>query len=324
MAMEIGPEDEVITTPYTFFSTAGSVIRLGAGILFADIDSKTYNIDPEEVRKIVETRAEFDGQTLRNRRTGRRIRALLPVHLFGQSCDMAPLLELAQKFGIRVVEDAAQAIGAEYQGARVGGLGNLGIFSFFPSKNLGGLGDGGMVTTVDEKLADRIRSLRVHGAHDRYFHDVVGVNSRLDAIQAASLLVKMKYLDEWTEARGRNAARYVELLGEHGLLDGDRVIPPARSPFATRHVFNQFVIRIPGGNRDGLRAHLRDRGIASEIYYPLSLHQQKCFADLGYRDGDFPRSERAARETLALPVYPELTAEQQATVVKAIGEYLPA
>jgi dTDP-4-amino-4,6-dideoxygalactose transaminase len=322
MALGIGPEDEVITTPYTFFSTAGCVARLRAGILFADIELSTYNIDINEVRRLIETRAEFDGQVLKNRDTGRKIRALLPVHLFGQSCDMNPFLELSERYNLAVIEDAAQSIGSEYQGRRVGGLGDFGAFSFFPSKNLGGLGDGGIVTMQGDEYAEAVKTLRVHGARMRYYHDVVGMNSRLDALQAAGLLVKLQYLDTWIDERRRNADRYRALFREHGLLEDDLVILPEVQPYANRHVYNQFVIRVPGEKRDGLLAHLRENGIGVEIYYPVPLHRQRCFESLGYDEGSFPVAEKAAAESLALPVYPELSGEGQETVVKAIKEYL--
>jgi dTDP-4-amino-4,6-dideoxygalactose transaminase len=312
MAINLKPGDEVLTTPYTFFATAGVVIRLGAKPVFVDIDPHTYNIDPTGIES----------------RITERTRAIIPVHLYGQMADMDPLMAVAQRHNLYVIEDAAQAIGAEYKGRRAGSIGHLSCFSFFPSKNLGGVGDGGMVTTNDPDLADRVRLLRNHGYRPKYYNKVVGGNFRLDALQAAVLRVKLKYLDGWTAARQHNAATYRRLFVEAHLsvpADSERslhaahgVILPSVCPDGN-HIYNQFVVRC--GQRDALMAYLKARHIGTEIYYPVSLHLQECFADLGYRTGDFPTSERAAAETLALPIYPELIEEMQAAVVGAIADF---
>lgn len=295
MAIELQPGDEVITTPYTFFATAGSIVRLGGQPVFVDIDPCTYNIDPAGIEAAITPRTK----------------AIMPVHLFGQMADMDPIMAIAERHALYVIEDAAQAIGAEYKGRRAGSIGHLGCFSFFPSKNLGGFGDGGMVTTSDPDLADKVKLLRGHGARPKYHHKVVGGNFRLDALQAAVLRVKLNYLDEWTDARQRNAERYRELLADVG------VTPPTDAGYG-RHIYNQFVIR--SEQRDALMAHLKARQIGTEIYYPLPMHLQECFTALGYQQGDFPESERAALETLAIPVYPELSNEQQHAVVHAVAE----
>jgi dTDP-4-amino-4,6-dideoxygalactose transaminase len=299
MAIELRPGDEVITTPYSFFATAGAVARLGARPVFVDIDPASYNLDPARVEAAVTPRT----------------RAIIPVHLYGQMAELGPAMDIAARHGLCVIEDAAQAIGAEDGGRRAGSVGHMGCFSFFPSKNLGGYGDGGMVTTNDPELADRLRLLRGHGARPKYHHAVVGGNFRLDAIQAAVLRVKLRHLDAWTEARRRNAARYRELLA----AAGDPVTAPVERP-GGRHIYNQFVVRTP--RRDALMAQLSARQIGHEVYYPVPLHLQECFAELGYGPGSLPESEAAARETLALPIYPELRPEQIATVVAAIGETL--
>ena len=308
MALNIGPGDEVITTPYTFFATAGSIARLGAKPVFVDIDPATYNLNPSLIEAAITPRTK----------------AIMPVHLFGQMADMDPIMAIANRHGLDVIEDAAQAIGSEYKGRRAGSIGHLGCFSFFPSKNLGGFGDGGMVVTNDPDLAQRVNILRKHGAQPKYHHKFVGGNFRLDAIQAAVLRVKLNYLDEWTAGRQRNADRYRALFDEWPGRDeagssGRPVIVGHPSPAATRHIYNQFVIRC--ARRDELMAHLKAQGIGCEVYYPLPLHLQECFADLGYELGDFPVSEHAAQETLALPIYPELTADQQRTVVEAIADF---
>ncbi len=301
MATGIGPGDEVITSPYTFFATAGSIARLGARPVFVDIDPVTFNLRSDRVADAVTPRT----------------RAIVPVHLFGQLADMGPILDVAARKNLVVIEDACQAIGAEHAGRRAGAIGDYGCFSFFPSKNLGGFGDGGMVTARDPSKAERVRLLRTHGMHPKYVHRLVGGNFRLDTLQAAVLLVKMRYLDRWTEARRRNAARYDELFEESGLVARGLV----RTPRAVteRHVFNQYVIRCE--RRDPLVEHLRASGIGCEIYYPIPLHLQECFRDLGYAPGDFPEAERAAHETLALPVYPELSEDQARAVVTAISNY---
>ncbi|NCC37396.1 MAG: DegT/DnrJ/EryC1/StrS family aminotransferase, partial [Chloroflexia bacterium] len=283
MAIDLQPGDEVITTPYTFFATAGSIARLGGHPVFVDIDPLTYNIDPAGIEAAITSRT----------------RAIMPVHLFGQMADMEPIMGIAEYHGLYVIEDAAQAIGAEYRGRRAGSIGHMGCFSFFPSKNLGGFGDGGMVTTNDPKLAERIRLLRGHGAHPKYYHRLIGGNFRLDALQAAVLRVKLKYLDGWTAARQHNAERYRQLFSAAGANIG----LPQDAGYG-RHIYNQFVIR--STRRDELMAHLKAHQIGCEIYYPIPLHIQECFASLGYEVGSFPASEDAAEEVLAIPVYPEL------------------
>lgn len=298
MALDIGPGDEVITTPYTFFSTVSSITRLGAVPVMVDIDPLSYNISPGKVAEALTDKT----------------RAIIAVHLFGQMADMDAICRLAAGKGIPVVEDACQSIGATSGGRRAGSLGKAGCFSFFPSKNLGGFGDGGMIVTDDRDLASKLRMLRVHGGRERYFHDVVGINSRLDAIQAAVLLVKMKYLESWSEGRRRNAKRY-----DDGLAGVEGVITPAISD-GNRSIYNQYVIR--SRDRDALKAHLNDKGVGCEIYYPVPLHLQKCFSSLGGQEGDLPESEKAAKETLALPVYAELPAEQQDYVIEEIARFM--
>jgi dTDP-4-amino-4,6-dideoxygalactose transaminase len=300
MALDVGPGDEVITTTYSFFATAGVVARLGARTVFVDIDPATFNID---------TAAAVDAVT-------DRTKAIMPVHLYGRLADMDPLLDVARRRGIAVIEDAAQAIGAvDAQGRSAGSIGDMGCFSFFPSKNLGGFGDGGMTVTNDDALAHRLRLLRMHGSEPKYYHAIVGGNFRLDALQAAVLRVKLRHLDDWTAARRRNAARYRALFAAAGIAD--RVTLPADD---AGHIYNQFVIRVAA--RDELRRHLAAQRIGTEIYYPIPLHLQECFAALGYHAGDLPHAEAAARETLALPVYPELSEEQLAHVVESIREFV--
>lgn len=300
-ALDIGPGDEVLTTPFTFFATAGAIANVGARPVFADIDPATFNLDPEQARAALERRP--------------RIKALMPVHLYGLCADMDPLLELARQRGIPVIEDAAQAIGAEYRGRRAGSLGAAGCFSFFPTKNLGGVGEGGILTTDDDALAERLRALRVHGSRTRYHHDEVGTNSRLDTLQAAVLRVKLRHLESWTRRRIGLAALYRERLAALGAP----VTPPPPPPYPARHVYHQFVIRAP--ERDRLRQHLASLGIGSEIYYPLPLHRQKCFAALGYPEGSFPESERACREVLALPIYPELSEGTVEGICEAVAAF---
>jgi dTDP-4-amino-4,6-dideoxygalactose transaminase len=301
MALEIGPGDEVITSTYSFFATAGAIVRVGARPVFVDIDADTFNVNAAAAVAAITART----------------RAIIPVHLFGQSADLGPLLEAASPRSIAVIEDAAQAIGATYHRRLVGQWGAIGCFSFFPSKNLGAFGDGGLVTSTDEAHARRLRLLRNHGMEPRYFHHLVGGNFRLDALQAAVLRVKLAHLASWTEARQRNAARYRALFDQAGLTN--RVRLPLEAPNRT-HIYNQFVIRVP--DRDRLRAQLVERGIGTEIYYPVPFHQQSCFASLGYRNGAFPVAEAAAKESLALPIYGELTEAQQSEVVSAIAAVL--
>ncbi|CAB5111226.1 Aminotransferase, DegT/DnrJ/EryC1/StrS family [Olavius algarvensis associated proteobacterium Delta 3] len=307
MAARVGQEDRVLTSPYSFFATAGAISRVGARPVFADIDPDTYNLDPESVK-----------QTLSKMSSGERssIKALIPVHLYGQCADMDPLLGIAREENWVVIEDAAQAIGAEYKGSRAGTMGDTGCFSFFPSKNLGAFGDGGVVTTNSDSLCKRLKILRVHGSAPKYYHRLVGGNFRLDAFQAAIVSVKLNYLDGWTSERQRNAETYRQLFGDAGLED--RITLPVERE--NRHIYNQFVIRVVS-DRDDLRKFLADAGIATEVYYPVPLHLQECFADLGYRKGDFPVAEQAAECSLALPIYPELTRDQQAYVVEKIRDF---
>jgi dTDP-4-amino-4,6-dideoxygalactose transaminase len=299
MAIGTGPGDEVITTAYSFFATAGVIARLGARPVFVDIGSKTFNLDSTEVgRKITS-----------------RTKAVMPVHLFGQCAEMDPIIEVVKGKDIHVIEDAAQAIGArDDNGGQAGTIGNIGCFSFFPSKNLGAFGDAGMVITNDEKLMEIVKVLRVHGGKPKYYHRMVGGNFRLDALQAAILRVKLKHLTQWTEMRRHNAGQYRSLFAELGL--SKCVSVPEDS---AGHIYNQFVVRF--SDRDRLRSFLKNRGVETEVYYPVPLHLQECFQYLGYQAGDFPQAEAAARESLALPIYPELTEEQQRYVVEQIGEF---
>ena len=298
MAEGIGPGDEVVTTPFSFFATAGVIARVGATPVFVDVDPVTLNIDPARVAESITERT----------------RAIIPVHLFGQMAEMDPIMEVARERGIAVIEDAAQAIGARHEGRRAGSVGDYGCFSFFPTKNLGGWGDGGLIVTSDDARADRLRALRVHGETARYHHRFVGGNFRLDALQAAVLTAKLRHLDGWTAARIANAALYTRLLGPAAERCGDRL----RLPRAVtgHHVFNQYVIRV--AERDRMRAELEAAGVGTAIYYPVPLHLQECFADLGYRAGDLPVSERAAGRVLALPVFPELAEAQIRHVATAI------
>jgi dTDP-4-amino-4,6-dideoxygalactose transaminase len=300
MALGVKAGDEVITVPFTFFATAGAISRLGAKPVFVDIRSDTFNMDA----------------ALLDRAITARTKAIIPVHLFGQCADMEAIGGIARRRGIGVIEDACQAIGAARGQARAGVLGDLACFSFFPSKNLGGFGDGGMVTTNDKELADSIAMLRVHGSRVRYMHETVGINSRLDALQAAILSVKLKYLDQWAEGRRRNAARYHQLFADAKLLD--RVTLPVVDG-SSHHVFNQFTVRVP--KRDQLRTHLKEKGVGTEVYYPLPMHLQNCYRELGHQKGSFPISEQAAAEVLSLPIYAELKAEQLVYVVQSVAEF---
>lgn len=302
MALDIEPGDEVILPSFTFFATASAVTRLGARPVFADIDPVTFNVDPAAVARLANSATK----------------AILPVHLFGQAAEMDALLRIAQTAGVPVVEDVAQAIGAEFDGRRAGSMGDIGCFSFYPTKNLGGAGDGGMLTAQRDDLTSRLRLLRTHGMEPRYYHKVVGINSRLDSFQAVILNIKLAHLDRWTAMRQANAQRYAELFIEAGL---DRVLTlPACAP-RRRHVWNQYVVRVPDGKRDQLRQFLAEVKIGSEVYYPMGLHVQECFRYLGYADEDLPETSRAAREVLALPIFPELTAEEQRRVVDRIAVY---
>jgi dTDP-4-amino-4,6-dideoxygalactose transaminase len=325
MSLDLQAGDEVITTPYTFFATAGCVARLGAKAVFVDIDPHTYNIDPAQIE------AKISPKT----------KAIIPVHLYGQCADMAPIMDIARRYKLTVIEDAAQAIGSEYQGRRAGSIGHIGCFSFFPSKNLGAFGDAGAVTTNDPELAARMKMLRVHGMEPKYYHRYVGGNFRLDALQAVVIQIKLKYLDDWTMGRQRNAALYNKLFEETGFTkaaNGDQPwltlpvesgrigqyaprLSGGRSPYdGHRHIYNQYVLRI-GQQRDELRAFLTERNIGNEIYYPVPLHRQECFTDWGYPAGAFPASEAAAQQTLAIPVYPELSEVQIQAVVEAITAF---
>ncbi len=299
-ALGIGPGDEVITTPFTFIATGNTISHTGARPVFVDIDPHTFNIDPAKVAAAVTSRT----------------RALLPVHLFGQPADMDPLLEIARRHGLRVIEDSAQAIGAVYHGRRVGSLGDISCFSFYPTKNLGGYGDGGMVTTNDAALAEKVDVLRRHGGKKKYYHEVLGFNSRLDEIQAAVLRVKFPHLDDWAARRRQVAARYDALLADVPGVVTPRVLP------GVEHVYHQYTIRAQ--RRDALAEHLKGQGIGTMIYYPVPLHLQTMYADLGYRPGDLPVAEAAAAEVLSLPMYPELTQEQIARVADPIREFYGA
>lgn len=306
LATDIGPRDRVITSPYTFFATAGSIARTGAVPVFVDIDPRTYNISPQSIQ---------DTLTAMNEEQRARVKAIIPVHLYGQCAEMTPILQTAQKYNLLVIEDAAQAIGSEYNRKRAGAIGDLGCFSFFPSKNLGAFGDAGMVTTGSEDLYEKLKILRVHGSRPKYYHKIIGGNFRLDALQAAVVCVKLKYLDRWSRGRQENAARYRTLFAEYG-LEGIQ-LPVEKE---NRHIYNQFVIQVPE-KRDELRQFLQQEGIGTEVYYPVPLHLQQCFAHLNYAEGDCPVSEKAATHTLALPIYPELTDHQQAYVVEKIKEF---
>jgi dTDP-4-amino-4,6-dideoxygalactose transaminase len=303
MALDIGEGDEVIVPSFTFFATASAVWRLNARPVFVDIDPATFNLDPQCLEEAVTPATK----------------AIIPVHLFGQCAEMDAIAAIAQRHGLWVVEDAAQAIGARHRGRSAGSMGAIGCLSFYPTKNLGAFGDAGMLTTSDEPLAQRMRLLAGHGMNPRYYHKVVGINSRLDTIQAAVLLVKLAHLQEWTTARAQHAARYHQLLSSRG-LDLLAGLPTAAA--GCDHVWNQYTIRIPGGRRDAVKAELARMQIGSEIYYPVPLHLQECFRSLGYGPGTLPHTERAAQEVLSLPVFPELTAAEQDLVVERLGELL--
>jgi len=297
MALGVGPGDEVVTTPFTFFATAGCISRLCAKPVFVDIDPSTYNINPDLIERAITSRTK----------------AIIPVHLFGQCADMDPINAVAQKHGIPVIEDAAQAIGAKYKGKRAGTLGTIAAFSFFPSKNLGAFGDGGIITTDDQKLYDLVSILRVHGSKPKYFHKYIGINSRLDALQAAILLVKLPHLDKWNEGRRANAASYNKLLS--GMSVG---LPTEQG--GLYHIYNQYTVRVP--RRDECREYLKSKGVGTEIYYPVPLHLQECYASLGYGRGALPAAEKAADEVMSLPIFPELTAAERQHVATALAEFM--
>jgi dTDP-4-amino-4,6-dideoxygalactose transaminase len=319
MALGVGAGDAVVTTPFTFFATAGAIARLGAKTVFCDIDPTTYNLDPASLEKLL--------LRLSKKRSGPRVKAILPVHLYGQCADMDPIMKLAKQYGLWVVEDAAQAIGSEYPSRtglrRAGTIGIVGTLSFYPSKNLGGCGDGGMVLTDQTRLAEKLRMLRVHGGIAKYHYKVLGGNFRLDALQASILRVKFRHLDDWQQKRRERADYFSRKFAESGLESSGLVKIPSAvyrdSGARNYHTYHQYVIRTK--SRDRLQAFLKAKGVGTSIFYPLSLHQQECFADLGYKKGDFPVSERAAREVLALPIYPELTTAQQDYIVGAIREF---
>ncbi len=303
MVEDIKAGDEVITTPFTFFATVGAIVRVGATPVFADIDPKTFNIDPAKLEAKITPRTK----------------AIIPVHLFGQSADMDPIMEIARKHKLVVIEDACQAIGTEYKGRRVGSIGDYGCFSFFPSKNLGCFGDGGVVTTNDPEKARLLKIFRNHGQSGTYMHEYVGGNFRLDALQAAILSIKLRHLDAWSEARQANAADYARLFAAAGVKG---ITLPYAAPYSSRHIYNQFSILVDGGKRDALRAFLGEKKIGCNVYYPLSLHLQDCFKNLGGKLGDYPVSEKISGEILALPIYPESTTEQRQEVVSAIAEFM--
>jgi dTDP-4-amino-4,6-dideoxygalactose transaminase len=315
MALDIGAGDEVITSPYTFFATAGTIARTGARPAFVDIDAGTFNISPAAIENYLATQCERRGDALVNRTHGTRVRALMPVHLYGQMADMTRIMEIARKHGLRVIEDAAQAIGSEdAQGRRACSIGEIGCLSFFPTKNLGAFGDAGACTTNDDALAAKLLKLRVHGMEPKYFHELIGGNFRLDEIQAAVLNVKLPHLDSWSAGRQKNAAFY-DAAFARAKIPG--LVPPPPAPAGSRHIYNQYCIRVP--SRDELRAKLTAAGVGCEIYYPLPLHMQQCFAYLGHAPGDFPESLRASQESLALPIYPELVESQLQYVVDTIA-----
>lgn len=300
MAENIGAGDEVITTPYTFFATAGAISRVGARPVFVDVDPAAFNIDVGLIKQAVTERT----------------RAIIPVHLFGRMADMDPIMDIARRYNLTVIEDAAQAIGAEYKGRRAGSIGDYGTFSFFPSKNLGGAGDGGMVVCQEAERAEALRVLRNHGSKPKYFHKFIGGNFRLDTLQAAVVLAKFRHLDAWTAARQEHASAYRRLFEDAGVVPEGFTLPPETTD---RHIYNQFVIRCLG--RDGLKAHLADKGVGTEIYYPLPLHMQECFAPLGYKFGDFPYAEDAAAHSLALPIDPALSADELRYVAGSVAEW---
>jgi dTDP-4-amino-4,6-dideoxygalactose transaminase len=302
MAVDICAGDEVLIPSFTFFATASAVSRLGAKPVFVDIDPVSYNIDPDDAARKITANTK----------------AIIPVHLFGQIAEMHRLNELAQQHNLTVIEDAAQAVGAELEGRRAGSWGDMGAFSFYPTKNLGGAGDGGLITTQDDQLAKRLRLLHVHGMEPRYYHSVIGINSRLDSFQAAVVNVKLKYLDGWTMMRIQNANRYNEMFMETGL---DKILGLPQVLPHRRHVWNQYTVRVPDGMRDDLRKNMSERNIGTEIYYPLGLHEQECYSHLGYEPDSLPETFKASMEVLALPIFPELMESEQRTVVRGLKSY---
>lgn len=319
MALEVGDGDEVMTTPFTFFATAGAIARLKAKPVFCDIDRDSFNISPSRLEELLKDRIENQKNT--------KIKALIPVHLYGQCCHMGPILELAKKYDFFVIEDAAQAIGAEYptpEGVKkAGSIGHLNILSFFPSKNLGAFGDGGMVLTDEEEMAEKLKLIRMHGSRNKYFYEMIGGNFRLDALQAGVLRVKLRHLDDWLKGRREKASAYDQLFDQSGLMEKGWIFPPKPifkdQGVKNYHTYHQYVIRAKA--RDELQKFLKEKGVSTAIYYPLPLHLQKCFAYLGYKEGDFPESEKASLEVLAIPIYPELTSDQQEFVVHSIAEF---
>ncbi len=304
MVEGIGHGDEVITTPFTFFATAGAIARVGATPLFVDIDPNTFNIDPEQIEaKITE-----------------KTKAIIPVHLYGQCADMEKIMNIARKHDLIVIEDGAQAIGSEYEGKRAGSMGDYGCFSFFPSKNLGAFGDGGIVTTNSKEKYELLKIFRNHGSEPKYYHKYIGGNFRLDALQAVVLSIKLKHLDDWSAARQCNAAEYRAIFAKSSIAD--KVQLPVKADHSTRHIYNQFCILVPGGTRDGLKQALIDAGIGVDVYYPVPLHRQECFESLGHKDGDFPVSEESCKRIIALPIFPESSKEQRQYVVDTIEKYL--
>jgi dTDP-4-amino-4,6-dideoxygalactose transaminase len=317
MALDIGAGDAVLTTPYTFFATAGTIARVGARPVFVDIDPATYNLCPRKLEVLLREQCTREGGALVHTPSGARVKVVMPVHLYGQMVEMTPIMALAREFDLKVIEDSAQAIGAaDAEGRRACSIGDIGCLSFFPTKNLGAFGDAGMCVSNDAALSAKLAMLRVHGMEPKYYHQIIGGNFRLDELQAAVLVIKLKHLDAWTAARQENACFYFGAFERVGLKS--TVTLPAALP-GVRHIYNQFIIRAP--RRDALKAHLTKEGIGSEIYYPVPLHRQECFASLGYADGAFPESERAAAETLALPIFPELSREQLQYVVDSIARF---
>jgi dTDP-4-amino-4,6-dideoxygalactose transaminase len=317
MAYDLGAGDEVVTSPYTFFATGGTIARVGARPVYLDIDPATFNLRVDLVEQFLEKDCERRADQLYNRKTGGRVRAIMPVHLYGQCADMEGFGKLAKRFGLALIEDAAQAIGSECPGGRrAAGIGDIGCLSFFPTKNLGAFGDAGMVVTNDDTLAAKLRILRVHGGEPKYYHAIIGGNFRIDEIQAAVLNVKFPHLEDWHRGRQRNATHYDRAFAAAGIAA--QVVTPTVRP-GYRHIYNQYVIRVP--DRDRLRAYLGEQGVGTEIYYPVPLHMQKCFAYLGYKPEDCPESARAAGETLALPIYPELAEAQLQYVVDTIAGF---